>query len=178
MSRALLGPPARPLPPSDAPSPVLTRPRALQGTPGASLCVSPGGISLALVAVAAADQWAQGAGLPAPRAWVARRILAACARVQRRHHVLASGFAHGRAVAALDAIADGVNACPAPMRPAVLCAVLLDLLNDRPEDAFRAVSDELTRLDRELVRVEGAEPPEAAGARIAEGLRRGLDGAA
>jgi hypothetical protein len=170
MSRPLLGPPARPLPPSDAPSPVLTRPRALQGTPGA--------VSLALVAVAAADQWAQGAGLPAPRAWVARRILAACARVQRRHHVLASGFAHGRAVAALDRIADGVNACPAPTRPAVLCAVLLDLLNDRPEDAFRAVSDELTRLDRELVRVDGAEPPEAVGARIAEGLRRGLDGAA
>ncbi len=175
MSRALLGPPARPLPPSGAPSPVLTRPRALHGTPGASLCVSPGGISLALVAVAAADQWAQGAGLPAPRAWVARRILAACARVQRRHHVLASGFAHGRAVAALDRIADGVNACPEPARPAVLCAVLLDLLNDRTEDAFRAVSDELTRLDRELVRSPDAE---AAGARIAEGLRRGLDGAA
>jgi hypothetical protein len=98
--------------------------------------------------------------------------------VQRRHHVLASGHAHGRAVAALDRIADGVNACPAPTRPAVLCAVLLDLLNDRTEDAFRAVSDELTRLDRELVRVDGAEPPEAVGARIAEGLRRGLDGAA
>jgi hypothetical protein len=52
----------------------------------------------------------------------ARRILAACARVQRRHHVLASGHAHGRAVAALDAIADGVNACPAPARSARLSA--------------------------------------------------------
>jgi len=42
-------------------------------------------------------------------------------------------------------------------RATVLCAVLLDLLNDRSEPEFAALSRELTRLDRVLPRGEGVE---------------------
>lgn len=125
-------------------------------------------VDLALVAVAAADAWCNGNGLPRPRAWPARRILAACRKAGARHHLAVTGGYYARAVAALDALASAVNAEPEPQRAATLCAVLLDLLNDRAEPAFAAVSHELTRLDGELPRGEGVE---CAAARIADSVR-------
>ena len=56
----------------------------------------------------------------------------------------------------MHAMADAINASAEP-RVSVLCAVLLDLLNDRAEPAFAALSRELTRLDRVLPRGEGVE---------------------
>lgn len=103
-------------------------------------------VDLALVAVAAVDSWASGtSGLPRPPR--AAAILAACHRVSRRHSILVSGGHHKRAAGALTTIATRVNAHPAPeARGALLCALVLDLLNDRAEDGFGAVSDALSSL--------------------------------
>jgi hypothetical protein len=126
------------------------------------------GVDLALVAVAAAHQWALGNGAPPPRAWVAARILRACQRVERDHRIGVTSGHHARASAAMDAIVDALDGAPAESRAAVLCALLLDLLNDRREPAFAAVSRELARLDTELARGEGAE---VIAARAADSVR-------
>lgn len=127
-------------------------------------------MDVALVAVAAADGWAQGNGLPPPRAYLAGRLLDACKRVQRRHHALVTESYHARAGRCLDALAGAVNAAPAPVRAAVLASVLLDLLNDRPEPAFAAVSDALARVDRECPR-DPAHDAERIASVIAERVR-------
>jgi len=133
-------------------------PRALRydATDGAA-------VDLALVAVAACDAWASGtSGVPRPP--LAAQILAACKRVGRTHHIFVSEHAHVRARTAMATIATRVNAVePAMLRPAVLCALLLDLLNDRHEPAFARVSDTLSRLS-----LPGGEHH---GARIADDLR-------
>lgn len=127
-------------------------------------------VDLALVAVAAADAWATGAALPAPPC--AARLLTACKRVSQRHHIYVAGEHHARASAALSAIADAINAVtPAVARPAVLCAVLLDLLNDRTAPGFGAVSDELARIDRECSRVVDGVSVERIASEIAERVR-------
>ena len=127
-------------------------------------------VDLALLAVAAADGWASGNGLPRPRAYLADRLLAACRRAGRRHHIYADGAYHSRAGRALGRMATLVNEAPAPVRAAVLCAVLLDLLNDRGEEAFAGVSEVLTRLDRECPRAPGHDV-EALASVIAERVR-------
>lgn len=146
---------------------LLTAPRAPRAVVLRPSVPSTAPPDLALVAVAAADCWASGAGLPPPRPYLAGRLLAACTRAGARHHLYVRAEQHARAGSVLTAIADGVNAAPEPLRRAVLCAVLLDLLNDRAEPAFARVSDELARIDRE-VRAEGAD---GIAAEIAEKVR-------
>lgn len=155
--------------------PVLSR--ALVATPRrrASLSVHDAGdctpVDLALVAVAAADAWATGAGLPPPRGYLARRLLAACKRVAARHRIFVTPSHHARARRSMTAMADAINAIePSSARAAVLCAVLLDLLNDREAHAFGAVSDELSRVDRECHRPEGVDIERIA-AEIADRVR-------
>lgn len=112
-------------------------------------------VDLALVAVAAADAWACGGGLPHAAtpdvtrgAWA--RLARACQVVCARHHQRVTAGHHARAGRALAAIADATNAAPGDDRGAVLCALLLDLLNDRGEPGFAAVSRELARIDRAI----------------------------
>lgn len=125
-------------------------------------------VDLALVATAAADAWCSGAGLPPPRAYLAGRILRACRRVGARHHLLVDGAYHARCSAAMARMATEINALPTDVRAATLCAVLLDLLNDREEAGFTLLSAEIARLDKELPRGEGVE---AEASRIADGIR-------
>lgn len=126
-------------------------------------------VDLALVATAAADAWCSGAGLPPPRAYLAERIVRACRKVGARHHLFVDGTYHARAKAALDRVADAINALAPELRAPVLCVALMDLLNDRAEVEFTALSAELARLDREYPR-EGTEVEHEA-SRIAEAVR-------
>lgn len=128
-------------------------------------------VDLALVATAAADAWAHGNGLPRPRPYLAGRILAACKRVGTRHHIFVDSDHHARAASALTRMAAAINALPAASRAAVLCATLLDLLNDRSESEFAALSDALARLDRECPRAEGDEGRASA---LADAIREEL----
>ena len=91
-----------------------------------------------------------------------------------RHHQRVTAGHHARAGRALDAIADAANAAPPEDRGAVLCALLLDLLNDRTEPGFARVSSELARIDRAL-----GERPDAvrAAAIAADRVRHGMRGA-
>lgn len=161
-------------------------PRALRGVLGALVAPSRGvalrvdaadgaAVDLALVAVAAVDAWCDGAGLTAPRPWVAQRLRAACRRTGERHHIRVTGGYHAAAGGSLRAMATAINAEPEGARAAVLCAVLLDLLNDRVEPEFRGVSEELARLDGECSRPAGY-AVEAAGSRIADSVRRAYAG--
>ena len=94
--------------------------------------------------------------MPRPPAPHDRDVLAACKAVSRAHRITTDDGYKGRCVRAMHAMADAINASAEP-RASVLCAVLLDLLNDRAEPAFAALSRELTRLDRVLPRGEGVE---------------------
>ena len=120
-----------------------------------------GAVDLALVAVAAADAWAHGHGLlhaatPSVTRGAWTRLARACATVCERHHQRVTAGHHARAGRALGAIADAANAAPAEDRGALLCALLLDLLNDRGERGFAAVSGELARIDRAIGERPGA----------------------
>lgn len=102
---------------------------------------------------------------------LARRLLAACKRVAARHRIFVTPSHHARARRSMTAMADAINAIePSSARAAVLCAVLLDLLNDREAHAFGAVSDELSRVDRECHRPEGVDIERIA-AEIADRVR-------
>lgn len=127
-------------------------------------------VDLALIATAAADAWAQGNGLPAPRAYLSGRVAQVCRRVSTRRHAFVDGAYHARASRTLDRLAAEVNASPMPVRAAVLCGVLLDLLNDRPEAEFAALSDVLARVDRECPRAPERDV-EALASRIADAIR-------
>lgn len=122
---------------------------------------------LALIATAAADQWCSSMGAFRPPFPHSRDILAACKAVGREHRIRTDGAYHARSRRALTLMAEQINASPEP-RATVLCAVLLDLLNEREEPAFAALSRELTRLDRMLPRGEGVE---ARASEIAEMIR-------
>lgn len=113
-------------------------------------------LDLALIATAAADSWCTSASVPRPPAPHDRDVLAACKAVSRAHRITTDDGYKARCVRAMHTMADEINASPEP-RATVLCAVLLDLLNDRHEPAFAALSRELTRLDRVLPRGEGVE---------------------
>ena len=113
-------------------------------------------LDLALIATAAADSWCTSESVPRPPAPHDRDVLAACKRVSRAHRITTDDGYVGRWVPAMPAMAGQINARAGP-RASVLCAVLLDLLNDRAEPAFAALSRELTRLDRVLPRGEGVE---------------------
>ena len=128
-------------------------------------------MDLALVAVAAADAWANGNGLPRPRAYLATLLATACEKVARRHHAFVSGDYHARASRALSRMAELVNAEPVSVRAAVLATVLLDLLNDRAESGFGDVSRVLARIDRECPRTAGHDVERIAD-RIAERVRQ------
>lgn len=105
---------------------------------------------LALLATAAADAWAQGKHIPAPSAKAAWWLLRACRAVGRRHHITVTDAYAGRCRVVLERLLVLVCEQPAERRRAVLCGVLLDLLNDRGETGFADVSDALARVDREL----------------------------
>lgn len=126
-------------------------------------------VDLAVVAVACAETWARGQEVAPPPAPFPAHITRACRLVYRRHHLLVDGEVFARASKALTWILSAAKRQPAPARHAVLCAVLLDLLNDRPEEAFAGVSDVLTRVDRACSRgdvdVEGTAGEIAAAAR-------------
>lgn len=124
-------------------------------------------IDLAMIATAAADSWCTSASVPRPPAPHDRDVLAACKAVSRAHRLTTDDAYKARCVRAMTRMADAINASAEP-RATVLCAVLLDLLNDRPEPAFAALSRELTRLDRVLPRGEGVE---ARASEIAEMIR-------
>lgn len=125
-------------------------------------------LDLALIATAAADSWCTSASVPRPPAPHDRDVLAACKRVSRAHRITTDDGYKARCVRAMTRMAAEINASAEP-RATVLCAVLLDLLNDRAEPEFAALSRELTRLDRVLPRGEGVE---ARASEIAEMIRR------
>jgi hypothetical protein len=127
-------------------------------------------VDLALIATASADAWAHGNGLPRPRAYLCDLMAQACRRVCARHHAFVDGAYHARATRTLNRIGEEVNATPQPVRAAVLCVALLDLLNDRPEREFTALSGVLSRLDRECPRAPGHDV-EALASRIADAIR-------
>jgi len=124
-------------------------------------------VDLALIATAAADQWCCSTTLPRPPFPHSRDVLLACKRAGHAHRIRTDGAYHARSRRALTIMAAEINASAEP-RATVLCAVLLDLLNDRHEPEFAALSRKLTRLDRVLPRGEGVE---ARASQIAEMIR-------
>lgn len=125
------------------PAPVLPRgPRTMVYQPHAP--------DLALLATACADAWAQGKHIPAPSYKAAWRLLRACRAVGRRHHITVSGAYADACRVVLERLLVLVCEVPDGRRRAVLCGVLLDLLNDRGEQGFGEVSDALALVDREL----------------------------